>query len=126
MFEKLTICPWRKTRQPDPEAQPLALDYSDEKWPIKHHSGNIINIVGFSDPEKDNAELSARKWSYRVNIAELQRMHLRQLQRRIVDHAVTIALSRRESSGWIRDIRAYGMLDNDMNSRRTDNTLLLT
>ncbi len=46
--------------------------------------------------------------SYRINLAELQRLRLRQLQRKLVQHAVDLRYDAREPDGWADNLRDYG------------------
>jgi hypothetical protein len=46
--------------------------------------------------------------SYRINFSELQRLRLRQLQRKLVQHIVDLRYDATEPSGWADDLRQYG------------------
>lgn len=46
--------------------------------------------------------------SYRINLAELQRLRLRQLERKLVQHVVDLRYDAREPAGWADDLRDYG------------------
>lgn len=46
--------------------------------------------------------------SYRINLAELQVIYLRQLQRKLVKHAVDLRYNALEPSGWAEDLKQYG------------------
>ncbi|KAM0258097.1 hypothetical protein ACHAQJ_004002 [Trichoderma viride] len=44
---------------------------------------------------------------YRINLAELQRLRLRQLQRKLVQHVVDLRYDAAEPVGWADDLRDY-------------------
>jgi hypothetical protein len=46
--------------------------------------------------------------SYRINLAELQVMHLRQLQHKLIKHVVDLRYNALEPSGWAEDLKQYG------------------
>ena len=46
--------------------------------------------------------------SYRIDLVELQRMHLRELQCKLVKHTVDLTYNAREPFGWAEDLRRYG------------------
>lgn len=50
---------------------------------------------------------SFRKKIYRVSFVELQRMHLRKLQIKLVKHAVDMYHTRNETETWEADLAAY-------------------
>ena len=50
-----------------------------------------------------HGKLEDSRKSYRINFCELQRMHLRQLQYKLVDHVVNLTYSARPVSGWSYD-----------------------
>jgi hypothetical protein len=52
--------------------------------------------------------LEESQQSYRINFCELQRLHLRQLQHKLVQHVVHLTYKAREPSGWAEDLRQYG------------------
>jgi hypothetical protein len=45
---------------------------------------------------------------YRINLAELQRLRLRQLQRKLVQHVVDLRYDAAEPAHWANDLRDYG------------------
>jgi hypothetical protein len=45
--------------------------------------------------------------SYRVSFAELQRMHLRKLQCKLVKHVADMRFRNQEPDGWEADLQAY-------------------
>ena len=47
--------------------------------------------------------------SFRLNIAEMQRMRLRKLQVKLVQHATQIQFQRTESDGWETDLQEFSM-----------------
>ncbi|KAE9371830.1 hypothetical protein N431DRAFT_492117 [Stipitochalara longipes BDJ] len=53
------------------------------------------------------AKRNGNRESYRINFCELQRMHLRQLQYKLVDHVVNLTYGGKEPSGWAEDLRNY-------------------
>jgi hypothetical protein len=46
--------------------------------------------------------------SYRISFSELQRLRLRQLQHKLVQHVVDLRYNAREPSSWAVDLREYG------------------
>jgi hypothetical protein len=64
---------------------------------------------GDTTTERPNSgPLEESQQSYRINFCELQRLHLRQLQRKLVQHTVNLVYKTREPSGWADDLRKYG------------------
>lgn len=49
--------------------------------------------------------------SYKVNLSELQRLRLRQLQHKLVHHAIDLRYDSMEPSRWAEDLRQYGGSD---------------
>lgn len=55
-----------------------------------------------------DAPLGGREQSYRINFSELQRLRLRQLQHKLVQHTVDLRYDGMEPSGRAEDLREYG------------------
>lgn len=55
-----------------------------------------------------HAQLGGSEQSYRINFSELQRLRLRQLQHKLVQHAIDLRYDAMEPSGWAEDLREYG------------------
>lgn len=97
----------RSYRQPDAETglpahdQELDLAFGDDSWPKVHHRRNIVKKIKSPIHNDD---------SYRVNLTELQQLHLRQLQRRLLQHAVDLRHGALEPPGWADDLRQYGTI----------------
>ncbi|KAI0139667.1 hypothetical protein BJ166DRAFT_118768 [Pestalotiopsis sp. NC0098] len=89
----------RVRREPDPEAGLNALDFEDDSWIKSHHRRNLIGRVDNPDDVNEH--------TYRVNISELQRLYLRKLQHRILQHAVDLRRHPSEPAGWSDDVRKY-------------------
>ncbi|KAJ9309099.1 hypothetical protein DTO217A2_1468 [Paecilomyces variotii] len=54
-----------------------------------------------------NSELKGNEESYRINLSELQLLRLRQLQHKLLHHAVDLRYDAMEPSGWAEDLREY-------------------
>ncbi|KAJ6099705.1 hypothetical protein N7467_001240 [Penicillium canescens] len=54
-----------------------------------------------------NTQVEGSGLSYRINLSELQRLRLRQLQRTLVGHAIDLRYDAIEPSGWTEDLREY-------------------
>ncbi|KAJ5166688.1 uncharacterized protein N7482_005469 [Penicillium canariense] len=52
-------------------------------------------------------QLEGSEQSYRINISELQRLRLRQLQHKLVQHAIDLRYDAMEPLGWAEDLREY-------------------
>ncbi|KIW11618.1 hypothetical protein PV08_10920 [Exophiala spinifera] len=55
----------------------------------------------------NHGRLEEKEESYRINLSELQRLRLRQLQHRLIQHAVDLRYNALEPSGWAEDLRQY-------------------
>lgn len=55
-------------------------------------------------------EKGAVQTSYRISLAELQRVHLRKLQCKLVKHVVDMRFQEMEPAGWEMDLQAYSEL----------------
>ncbi|ETS74498.1 hypothetical protein PFICI_14364 [Pestalotiopsis fici W106-1] len=86
-------------RKPDVEVGLLALDFEDDSWIRSHHRRNLIERIVYPDDVK--------KSTYRINISELQRVHLRKLQHRLLQHAVDLRYGATEPADWASDLRQY-------------------
>lgn len=103
------------------------LDYDDDSWVLDHHRKNLIEKISkrerswyetlgqFGGKESGRTRTSSNnepqgdvEESYRINLAELQRLRLRQLQRRLVQHVVDLRYDAQEPTGWADDLRDYG------------------
>jgi hypothetical protein len=84
-------------------------DANHGRWVVDHHRDELIRevvgaerkstrwfkrLLGITEPADDAARI------FRVSFAELQRMKLRQLQIRLVNHAVSMSRSDQEPEGW--------------------------
>ncbi|CAN8104429.1 unnamed protein product [Discula destructiva] len=109
----------------------VELDTDDPgPWVVDHHLRNLIEevvppeeiptrdlrrrilnrvrrIKGKSYQNKRLDKNKAPVRTFRVSFAELQRMHLRKLQIRLVKHAVNMYGTKSESDGWEKDLAAY-------------------
>jgi hypothetical protein len=61
-------------------------------------------LLGITEPADDAARI------FRVSFAELQRMKLRRLQIRLVNHAVSMSKSDQETERWEEDLAQYSEL----------------
>jgi hypothetical protein len=52
--------------------------------------------------------------SYKVNLSELQRLRLRQLQHKLIHHAIDLRYDSMEPPGWAEDLRQYGGSDTSL------------
>jgi len=82
----------------------------DAPWPwlVDHHRPNICSEVRRKRWRKDEEDQAAR--TFRINIAELQRMRLVQLQCRVAKHALAMCQSEQEPENWSKDVHDYGEL----------------
>ncbi|KAJ6100371.1 hypothetical protein N7499_000001 [Penicillium canescens] len=55
----------------------------------------------------DEQQLELSNQSYRINLSELQRLRLRQLQHKLVQHTIDLRYDAMEPSGWAEDLRLY-------------------
>jgi hypothetical protein len=62
-----------------------------------------------------NSQLEGNSESYKINLSELQRLRLRQLQHKLVHHAIDLRYDAMEPSGWADDLREYGESDIGLN-----------
>jgi hypothetical protein len=58
------------------------------------------SLLGITEP-------APKKRIFRVSFAELQRMKLRKLQVKLVNHAVDMFATNEESQGWEEDLAQY-------------------
>ncbi|KAF2872840.1 hypothetical protein BDV95DRAFT_358014 [Massariosphaeria phaeospora] len=96
----------------DPEAPKEKLDFADPRWIVDHHKHNLITTI---------ADGHSSERSYRISIAEMQRIHLRQLQHKLIQHAVDLRFEDREPSEWARDLRDFvqALQDHDYMGQRS-------
>lgn len=123
---------WRVGPEPDLErsAGQEDLQFDDPSWIIDHHRRNIIFKIFKSEGasstrswgtssslnaqvhvEPKNAQVHDQRkgeYSYRINFSELQRLYLRQLQHKLIQHAVDLRYNASEPAGWTEDLREYG------------------
>ena len=86
------------------------------RWVVYHHRDELIRevvgaerkstrwfkrLLGITEPADDAARI------FRVSFAEMQRMKLRRLQIRLVNHAVSMSTSDQEPKGWEEDLAQY-------------------
>jgi hypothetical protein len=62
--------------------------------------------------QSNHARLGNSQQSYRINLCELQRFRLRQLQHKLVRHVVDISYDADEPCGWTDDLRQYSEYNN--------------
>lgn len=74
----------------------------DERQP-EHNNQHLQCGIGAI-----NSELKGNEESYNIDLSELQRLRLRQLQHKLVYHAVDLRYDAMEPSGWAEDLRQYG------------------
>lgn len=123
---------WRSDPEPDLErsAGQEDLQFDDPSWIIDHHRRNIVlkifKLEGTSSSRPRNIESSRnakvhveskndrghdqreREHSYRINFSELQRLNLRKLQHKLIQHAVDLRYNADEPASWAEDLRQYG------------------
>ncbi|AEO67519.1 uncharacterized protein THITE_2051711 [Thermothielavioides terrestris NRRL 8126] len=108
-------------------SSPEVLDFDDDSWVIDHHRNNLIEKIskpgntwydallgdwrrkksGRIRSSSNNEPQGEIEHSYIINLAELQRLRLRQLQRRLVQHVVDLRYNAEEPAGWADDLRDY-------------------
>jgi len=119
---------WRWARKKERDIEKSAgqrLDFRDSRWIISAHRPNLITKI--SKPEEKESWLRsfsstichgatanrnheqppARLESFRINLAEMQRLYLRQLQHKLVQHAVKLTYNVVEPVNWQGDLRKY-------------------
>lgn len=108
--------PYHAQREPDLEgnqgghASREIYNVNDPSWTIDHSRHNIITKISkpvgswFNVQENSDSD----EHSYRIDFAELQRIRLRQIQHKLVQHAISIRYDAREPPGWAEDLRQYG------------------
>lgn len=69
------------------------------RWLVYHHDDNLI--------QKIRKPVNFRKEIHRVSFVEMQRMHLRKLQIKLIKHAVEMYHTRNETEAWETDLAAY-------------------
>jgi hypothetical protein len=85
------------------------------KWAVEHHRQGLIHeVVGARRKSKQRlnrflgiTEPAPRERIFRVSFAEMQRLKLRKLQVKLVDHAVDMLTSNREPDGWEGHLAQY-------------------
>ncbi|KAH6839470.1 hypothetical protein B0I37DRAFT_386542 [Chaetomium sp. MPI-CAGE-AT-0009] len=84
-------------------------------WVVEHHRrGLIYEVVGARRKSKrwlnrvlGITEPAPRERIFHVSFAEMQRLKLRKLQVKLVDHAMDMLTSNREPDGWERHLAQY-------------------
>lgn len=80
--------------------------------PNQNNSGKNISPPGPNGQSAvqhpNQKQLEKSQQSYRMNFSELQRLYLRQLQHKLVQHVVDLTYNAREPVGWAEDLRKYG------------------
>jgi hypothetical protein len=96
------------------------LDFRYPRWIIDHHRHSLIQKISkpkssclgvFGHNAQENAEHGrpdGSEHSYRINFSELQRLRLRQLQHKLVQHVIHLRYRPAEPPGWADDLRQYG------------------
>ncbi|KAF3018143.1 hypothetical protein E8E14_009591 [Neopestalotiopsis sp. 37M] len=74
------------------------LDFGHGSWMRAHHRDNLISKL---EHPKDG------KHSYHINFTELQRLHLRQLQHKLLQHTIDLRHRSLEPSRWAEDLQRY-------------------
>ena len=84
--------------------QPPPFNPSDPgDWVVDN---NRINLITELNPSPSGERL------FRISFEEMQRMHLRKIQVRLIKHAVDMRATNRDSSpGWEKDLAEYGESD---------------
>lgn len=78
------------------------------KFAVDQHYDNLVTRVKYTRPGGQDAEHHAiTETSYRISFAELQRMHLRKIQSKLINHAVHMRITKRESRDWESDLAQY-------------------
>lgn len=109
-------------RSEEPEFEDGVVELNPDSpgpWVVDHH----INSLGqeIVPPPPDGLQQRSQKLmrrirrtrnrsprrEYRVSFAEMQRMHLRKVQVKLVRHAVTMYNTQKESDNWETDLAAY-------------------
>lgn len=90
---------------------------NNQKGPGKGHTGKAVaeqsqlrlssqlpqGVTGTIHKQLEETEKS-----YRINFAELQRLRLRQLQHKLMQHAIDLRYDAMEPPEWAEDLRQYG------------------
>lgn len=87
-------------------------------WVLNHHYPHLIEEITTAELSRppgargsEDAEASVgvpeEERIFRVSFAELQRMHLRKLQVKLVKHTVDMRISKKESANWEDDLARY-------------------
>ncbi|KAI1753610.1 hypothetical protein F4782DRAFT_82845 [Xylaria castorea] len=90
-------------------------------WAISHHKSNFIQNIKKKPTSrsilrrlwkrgqdaKDRSEAPDEENSFRVSLAELQRMRLRKLQCQLVKHVAHMKTTGKESENWENDLETY-------------------
>jgi hypothetical protein len=84
------------------------------QWVINFHRPNLIqkeipNRDSLRSPmTRKTTNLEPERCNFIINLAELQRMHLRKLQCKLVSHTVKMRFSPIEPGEWEADLKEYG------------------
>ncbi|ROW13910.1 hypothetical protein VPNG_03591 [Cytospora leucostoma] len=87
-------------------------------WTVDHHYENLIQEIatghlslpaGVQDPADVEKGDGLQKYQrvFRISFAEMQRMHLRKLQIKLIKHAVDMRVSKQESDRWEDELAQY-------------------
>lgn len=83
-------------------------EISGENQQQNHNDGRPTTQSEHEGPNRNEQ-------SYRVSLSELQRLHLRQLQHKLLNKVVDLRYDGMEPPGWADDLRQYGELNFTMN-----------
>jgi hypothetical protein len=92
----------------------VKLDFNDPlPWALSRQKWNIIKKINGAPPEGGPAAEKRSDYGldnryFRVSLAEMQRMHMRILQCKLVQHAVNMRFRNREDvAAWEKDLKEY-------------------
>lgn len=67
-------------------------------WVVDNHRDNVVTAL---------QSIKSGEQSFRVHFAEMQRMHMRKVQVKLIKHGVEMRATNRESPGWEEDLKQY-------------------
>lgn len=67
-------------------------------WVVDNHRNNIVTALH---------SVKSGERSFRVHFAEMQRMHMRKVQVKLIKHGVEMRATNKESPGWEEDLKEY-------------------
>lgn len=95
-------------------AKVVQLNFSDPlPWALSRQQINLVERIDGAPPEGSPAARKRNEYGledryFRISLAEMQRMRMRILQCRLVQHAVNMRFRNGEGvSGWEEDLKAY-------------------